>query len=161
MAKYQGPTKKKRLLQLLEALRTEHASFVPVMQDCNDYILPTRARFFTSDVNKGNRKNDKILDSTATQCANILASGLMSGITSPARQWFKLSVSNQQIAQLGSVKRWLADSAQIMSDSFLRSNLYKVLPMCYKDLGTFGTAPIYVERDENKVLKFKSFFSQA
>ncbi len=155
--KYQGPSKKKRLNQLLEALRTEHTSFVSVMQDCNDYILPTRARFLTSDVNKGTRKNDKIIDSTATQCANVLASGLMSGITSPARQWFKLSVSNQQIAQLGSVKRFLADSAQIMSDTFLRSNLYKILPMCYKDLGTFGTSPVYVERDTDKVMKFKSF----
>lgn len=157
METYRGPSKKKRLNQLVQALTLEHNSFKPVLQDCNDYILPTRARFFTSDVNKGSRKNDKIIDSTGTQCANVLASGLMSGITSPARQWFKLSVPNQQIARIGSVERWLADSALIMSNTFLRSNLYKVLPMCYKDLGTFGTAPVYVERDADKVMKFKSF----
>jgi hypothetical protein len=149
--------KKKRLLTLVASLTTDHNSFQPVMRDCADYILPTRAKFTVDDVNQGTRKNDKIIDSTATQCANVLASGLMSGVTSPARQWFKLTVGNRQIAQVGAVKRWLADAAQIMSDTFLRSNLYKVLPMCYKDLGVFGTSPIYVERDLEKVIKFKSF----
>ncbi len=152
-----GPRKKQRLNQLFAALKQERQSFIATWTDCNDYISPTRARFFTSDVNKGSRKNEKIYNGTATECANILASGLMSGITSPARQWFKLSVQNRQIASNGNVKRWLAEVASIMSDTFLRSNLYKILPMCYKDLGIFGTSPIYVERDSNNVMKFKSF----
>jgi hypothetical protein len=150
-------SKKKRLFLLVESLKQEHSSFESTMKDCNDYILPTRAKFFTEDTNKGTRKNDKIIDSTATQCANVAAAGLMSGVTSPARVWHKMTVANRQLAQMGLVKRWLSDVNQIIADTFLQSNLYKVLPMCYKDLVVFGTAAIYVERDLDKVLKFKSF----
>lgn len=150
-------TKRQKLDNLVAQLDKEFQSFQPVLQDCNDYILPTRGRFFIDDVNKGTRKNDKIIDSTATNCANVGAAGLQSGITSPARIWFELKTQIRSLNRNAAVKRWLSDVAQIMSDTFLQTNLYKVLPMCYKDLLVFGTSPIYVEADDEKVLKFKSF----
>lgn len=151
------PSKRQRLNNLVQALDIEAKSFFPIWQDVNDYVLPARGRFFVDDVNRGDRRNLKIIDSTATSCANILASGLMSGVTSPARPWFKLAVSNRMLMSLGAVKRWLDEVEEIIRMTFLRSNLYKVLPMCYKDLGNFGLGCIYVEEDSDKVMKFKSF----
>ena len=67
------PSKRQRLNNLVQALDIEAKSFFPIWQDVNDYVLPARGRFFVDDVNRGDRRNLKIIDSTATSCANILA----------------------------------------------------------------------------------------
>jgi len=78
---------------------------------------------------------------------------MMSGITSPARPWFKLSTPDPDMAELGPVKYWLDQTGRRMSDVFLRSNLYNVLPQVYSDLGGFGTAPMLIEEDFDEVIR--------
>jgi hypothetical protein len=56
------------------------------------------------------------------------------------------------------VKEWLELARARMSTAFLRSNLYNVLPICYGDLGVFGTGAIYIEEDfEGEVMRFYPF----
>ena len=43
-----------------------------------------------------------------------------------------------------------------MSQVFLRSNLYNVLPIVYGDMGNFGTGAMLVEEDFENVLRFYS-----
>jgi len=133
--------------ELKGQLKLERDSYKPQWMELGDNILPTRPRFYTSDINKGHRKNTKIIDSTATQSAGTLASGMMSGVTSPARPWFRLSTPNPALNEVGSVKRWLYEVTNIMNTSHLKSNLYNILPLTYADLGVFGTAAMSVEPD--------------
>ena len=80
----------------------------------------------------------------------------MSGITSPARPWFKLSTQGFDTSQQSPVKLWLDGVSKRMTSRFLRSNLYNVLPVVYGDLGTFGTAAMLVEKDPDTVFRFSS-----
>jgi len=146
-------SKRKRHELLRSQLETERSSFMPQWRDLADYILPTRPRFQITDANRGTRKNQKIVNSHATQSADTLRSGMMSGITSPARTWFKLSTPDPDMAEIGSVKYWLDQTGRRMADVFLRSNLYNVLPQVYSDLGAFGTAPMLVEEDFDEVIR--------
>lgn len=151
-----------KLRQKLELLRSqlenERVTFLPQWRDLADHILPRRPRFFISDVNKGDRRNQKILDSTATMSARTLRAGMMSGVTSPARPWFRLTIADQDLAEDGEIKEWLHKTAQRISTSFLRSNLYNVLPILYGDLGTFATGCIFVEEDfSGEVMRFYPF----
>jgi len=75
-------TKRQRLNALRQSMKQERQSFEPTWTDCSDFISPTRARFYTSDVNKGERRNQKIINSTATLAANTLASGMFMGANS-------------------------------------------------------------------------------
>lgn len=150
------------LRQKLEILRgqmeNERTSFLAQWRDLADYILPRRPRFFITDVNKGDRRNTKILDTTSTMSARTLRAGMMSGITSPARPWFRLTVSDPALAEQGDVKRWLHYVSDRMNTSFLRSNLYNVLPIIYGDLGVFATGCMYVEEDfDGDVMRFYPF----
>ena len=61
--------------------------------DLADYILPERGRFLTDDHNKP-KVTSKILNNTPTRAARALSAALMSGVTSPARPWFKLTLPN-------------------------------------------------------------------
>lgn len=150
-------TKRQRFEILRAELDNERSTFLSVWRDLGDYVSPMRPRFAVSDVNKGDRRNQKIIDSTATLGMRTLASGMMSGVTSPARPWFRLTVGTQQLAEFGPVKEWLYNVGQIMTTMFLRSNLYNVLPIIYSDMGTFGTAAMMVEEDLDDVMRFYPF----
>ena len=155
-------TKALNLRQKLELLRSqldnERSTFTSHWRDLSDYILPRRGRFWITDANKGDRRNQKILDTTATMAARTLRSGMMSGVTSPARPWFRITLPDQDLAEKGAVKQWLDTVRTRISTSFLRSNLYNVLPILYGDLGTFGTGAMFVEEDfTGEVMRFYPF----
>lgn len=150
-------TKRQRYEHLKAMLKNERSTFRAHWQDLNDYILPRRGRFFVDDVNRGDRRNNKIIDSTATLAARTLRSGMMSGVTSPARPWFRLTTPNPAQAEGGMVKRWLHTVSERISYTFLKSNIYNTLPVIYGDLGTFGTAAMSIEEDFDDVIRTQSF----
>lgn len=143
----QEVSKRKTFDVLKTQLESERSSFISHWRDIADYVVPRRPRFTVSDVNKGDRRNQKIIDSTATLALRTLRSGMMSGITSPARPWFRLTTPDPDLSEFGSVKSWLDLVTRRMSTVFLRSNLYNVLPVVYADLGAFGTGCMYVEEN--------------
>ena len=146
-ATYQATSKRQQYEILRGQLEIERATFLTHWRELGDYILPRRPRFTITEVNRGERKNQKIIDSTATLSVRTLRSGMMGGVTSPARPWFKLSVADPDIADIPSVKHWLHTVTKRMATIFLKSNLYNTLPIIYGDLGCFGTAAMIVEED--------------
>lgn len=143
---------------MFEKLRTqlenERTSFKPHWRDLNDHIMPRRARFFITDTNRGERRTQKIIDSTATLAVRTLRSGMMAGVTSPARPWFRLSPPSQNQEKEPGVKAWLDEVSKRMSTIFLKSNLYNVLPIVYGDMGVFSTAAMLMEEDEENIITF-------
>jgi hypothetical protein len=149
---------KRQACEILQAqLKNEASSFTAHWRDLGDYILPRRTKFFTSDTNKGDKRNKNIIDPTGTMSARTLRSGMMAGVTSPARPWFRLGFSDNQVSQIPRVKTWLKQVEDGMRSVFSRSNLYKCLPIIYGDMGTFGTGALFVERDLDNVLRFTTF----
>lgn len=152
----QDKDKRTRYNLLSAQLKNERTSFEPDWQTCNDYILSRRARFFSSDANRGGRRNQKIIDNTGTLAVRTLRSGMMAGITSPAREWKRLTTQDPDLAEYSSVKRWLSVVNDRMTNIFLRSNLYNVLPLTYGDMGVFGIGGIIMEEDMDTVVRFYS-----
>lgn len=140
-------TKRSQNERLRVQLENERTSFMTHWRDLGEFILPRRPRLTVSDVNKGDRRNQKIIDSTATLAARTLRAGMMGGVTSPARPWFRLTTPDPDMAEFGSVKEWLHLVSQRLSAIFLKSNLYNALPIIYGDIGTFGTSAMAVEED--------------
>lgn len=133
--------KRERIQQLAAALISVRKSgFDPHWTELADYILPRRVRWFTADKDKGDKRNQKIINSTAKFSARTLASGLHAGLTSPARPWMKLTTPDPSLAKFAPVKEWLHEVTTRMLTVFAQTNLYNAFPVTYGDLGTFGTA---------------------
>lgn len=150
-------TAKELLLKQLAQLKNERSSFEPHWRELSDFINPRGSRFLTSDVNRGDRRNNKIVDPTGSLAQRILASGMMSGITSPARPWFKLATPDPDMMDYGPVKIWLETCQRRMNEVFNKSNLYQSLPLIYSSIGTYGTAAMAVLDDEEDVIRTMPF----
>ena len=86
--------------QLRGQLFAERATFDAHWRELGDYYLPRRMRFWVTDRNKGDKRNQHIIDSTARFAARTLQSGLHAGLTSPARPWMRLSTPDPELAEL-------------------------------------------------------------
>jgi hypothetical protein len=147
-------SRRKRLNILWGQMKNERSSFDSHWRDLSDYILPRRAQFSLTDVNRGEKKNQNIIDSTATFSLRTLKSGLVSGITSPARPWFELTLEDKDMVEFGPVRSWLGDVSRIMSNGYRKTNYYQVVPIVYGDLGCFGTGAYFVDEDIDNIARF-------
>jgi hypothetical protein len=129
------------MMQRWSALQSERSSWISHWQEISTYLLPRSGRFLgTGQQNNGRRVHNNIYDNTGTRALKIMAAGLMSGATSPARPWFRLQTADKDLNQLQSVRVWLDDVTQRVLDVFAKSNTYRVLHQNYLELGAFGTA---------------------
>lgn len=135
-------------------LENDRASFIPVWRNCNDFILPQRARFQPSDVNRGDRRNLKIIDSTGTLAARVCSAGLVANITSPGRAWFELATADPALNDKDDVKEWLHECAEVLRDILIQSNFYTEVPTLFGDISTFGTGAMFCVDDEEDIVRF-------
>jgi hypothetical protein len=150
-------TKRARIEQIRATLWNEKMLQEPHWRDLNDYVSPRKARWFTSDRNKGDRRNQKIIDSTATFALRTLQSGMHAGMTNPARPWVKLLTPDPELNEYGAVKEWLHVVTQRMLGLFSQSNLYNALPVHYGCKGLFGTAATAVLDDDSDTFRCYSY----
>jgi len=133
-------------------LKAERASWMAHWKEISDYLLPRSGRFFIQDRDKGWRRHNNIYDSTGTRSLRVLAAGMMSGMTSPARPWFRLTTANPQLDDQGEVKLWLAQCQKVMLDIFARSNTYRALHSMYEEIAAFGTGASIILPDYQNVI---------
>lgn len=141
----------------LEALKSERSSFIALYRELSDYHLAHRGRFLVSDRNKGHKRNTRQYNNTSRMAARTLASGMMAGITSPARPWFKLAAPDPEMNEFSAVKEWLHIVQVTMNRVFSTSNLYNSLHTLYAELGVFGTGAMGVYKDFDNVIWCKPY----
>jgi hypothetical protein len=155
-----GPTSmpKRQRLNLLKAqLEEQRTPWVGDWRELNDFLMPRRGRFTPGENTRSRRLSNKIIDSAASFSLRTLAAGLCSGITSPAREWFRLTTPDPDLAEIPAVKDWLHVVTLRLQAIFARSNWYKVLPMLYKDMGAFGTGAMAMMEDPDNVIHCVTF----
>ncbi len=134
------------------ALWTERSSWDSHWRDIAKYLAPRSGRFQTSDVNRGEKKHGAVIDSTGARALRTLAAGMMSGMTSPARPWFRLALQDRDLMESAPVKQWLFETGALMRAVFGASNTYQALHQCYTELGAFGTWADFVQPDFDNVI---------
>ncbi len=143
---------RQRILSRKNALWTERSSWISHWREISDYQQPRAGRFVVTDRNRGDKRANHILDNTAVFGARTLAAGLMSGVTSPARPWFRLEIQDKDLMESGPVKTWLHDVADLLRAIFASSNTYRSLHTIYEELGLFGTGSSILLPDYNSVI---------
>lgn len=145
-----GETKKQRLQKRHGALLRERSSWDAHWMELSQQLFPRGGRFFAEDRNKGGKRHNNIYDRTGSGAKRILAAGMMSGVTSPARPWVRLKTPDDDLMKYQPVKVWMAQATREMLGMFARSNTYRVLHQMYEELGAFGTGNAMLLDDYEK-----------
>jgi Bacteriophage head to tail connecting protein len=140
-------------LRRWSALKRDRASWIDHWRDLSAFIRPRNSRFTLSETNRGTKRNDSIINSAASVAARTLASGMMAGITSPARPWFRLTTGDPDLRDVGSVRSWLHVVEERMRTQIARSNIYTCLPVVYDEIGIYGTSVFWVDEDVKDVIR--------
>lgn len=144
-----------RLNQIFAELETDRQPFDGLWREVAQYFLPKRYVWLAEKGAANQRareaKNPYILDSTGTQAARVLASGMMNGITSPSRPWFRLRIGgfdheNDEVAV------WTDEVARRMMYVMAESNFYNSIAVLYLDLVIFGSAACLIYEDDESVI---------
>ncbi len=145
----------KHLSERMSVLKGRRQSWEPSWREISRFIQPRRGQYFIqpNQNNRGTQNNTAILDNTGLMALRTLTAGMMSGITSPARPWFRLGIPDREVMALASVKAWLDDCGEHMRMVFNAGNLYSALPVIYEELGLFGSACAIVEFDREDVIR--------
>lgn len=146
------PTDRQQMSRRLNALRNERASWIPHYQQISDVLMPRAGRFLNTEPNRGEKRHNNIIDNSGTRALKILGAGMMSGMTSPARPWFRLAIADRDLMEYYPVKTWLHDVRDIMLDVFQRTNTYRVLHHHYLELGAFGTSASFIGTNLSRLL---------
>jgi len=150
----------KRFNARIAGLKQEYNTFEAHHRELAEYILPRLGRWLLTKTNEGGKKNGKIIDNTGKMALRTLSSGMMAGLTSPARPWFNLESPNPEVQEIQSVKMWLDTVKKRMNVVFARSNLYDSLPRLYAELILFGQGPIALFEDLDGSIIHSQTFTQ-
>jgi hypothetical protein len=147
-------TLQQRQKRRLSALKTDRTSYEPHWKELAQQFRPRSGRFQIGEERKGDKKHQYIVNNTTIRAVNTLSSGLMAGLTSPARPWFRLTTPDPGMAEIETVKQWLHAVEVKLRELFAKSNLYNALPSIYGELGLYATALALVIEDDDEVFRF-------
>jgi hypothetical protein len=127
------------------------------------FILPRRNIWLTEGAGtqptpnsmiRGDAINQNIVDSTGTQAMRVCSAGMVSGLTSPSRPWFKLKPTLSQGRSLDrAAQLWFDDVEDRMYAVMAGSNFYDSIAQMDEDIVVYGTAPMIVYEDEQDIIR--------
>ncbi len=125
-------------------------------QAISEYLLPRRGWFESLEdpQRPGRKRQDKIINNQPTRALRILSAGMQGGLTSPARQWFRLNLADSSVHGSGAVREYLSEVERRMYMIFASSNFYSSIHMAYTELAGFGTCCLLEDEDPDKTVRF-------
>jgi len=114
--------------------------------DVKNLFLPYRTRWLDDGglPNRGHKKMQFIVDNCPMLALRTMAAGLMAGMTSPSRPWFRLRPDDEALANQPGVMEWCERVTEGIHKILQKSNFYRAVPTFYEEIGAFGTAAMGV-----------------
>lgn len=126
------------------------------------YIEPSRSIWLTqstggwptpNNMTRGRPINNAIVDPTGTYAVRTCAAGMMSGLASPSRPWFKIIPSVKDFKIDAEGKAWIDEVENRVYTILAGSNFYNSFSQECTDLVVFGTGPCIIYEDEKDIIR--------
>lgn len=141
--------------QYIVSLHNERTQWESLWRELSDNYLPQRYRWLqnSKEFYANRARRQYIINNTGTMAARILAAGMMNGITSPSRPWFKLRVPGLKTTDFRDLSIWLEEVERVMLRIMAESNFYNSMAVMYLDMSVFGTAANLIYSDYKDVIR--------
>lgn len=121
-----------------------------------DHMAPSLGAFGQSDPTHPIQPEAQISDTTARRSSKILSAGLLSFLTSPAQDWFRLTLADKDLADYKPVRLYLQEVEEMSYDALSRSDFYAKQHIGYHTSGLFGVKSLYVDETPLGDIRFLS-----
>lgn len=117
-------------------------------------LLPRRYHWLVTPNNmtRGLPINQNVVDSTPPQALAVCAAGMMDGLSSPTKQWFRVRIPIEGFEPDTQGKRWINEFQQRIYDVLAGSNYYDAKHQMYEDEIAFATAAMLIYEDRDTVI---------
>lgn len=137
-----------------DIMMMDRQEYEPWWHELREQFAPNRGRF---DAWEKPKKGLVRRNSRARRIPDDFAAGMKSGLTSPSRPWFSLTLyDDAEYKENEDIRAWLTSVQDIMQNQMIRTNLYDQLFDVYKEQGIFGTAALLIEEDDEDVFHAKA-----
>ncbi len=149
---------KRKYKQKVKQMTDNRLNYEKRWKAIRDYQLPYIGYFDDTEdkTNPARRRDKKIYNGVAWESNQILAAGIMSGLTPPSRQWFRLSFQNRELLDNSDAGSILDQRLDIVNDCLNKSNFYNSVHSNYLELG-YGQAPLAIFGDSKVGVHFVPF----
>lgn len=160
------PQLRSYLEQRAQALRNWRNSWwMENWSDLAQFIMPRRSIWLTqsaggwptaNNMMRGQEINQAIVDPTGTYAVRVCAGGMVSGLASPSRPWFKMICSNKRDQKnLDAESRlWMDETEDRLYTILAQSNFYNSFAQECEDEIVYGTAPSICYDDASDIVRF-------
>lgn len=122
-----------------EGLKALRRPYDPLCKEVVAYFSSHQARFDRpGNAFKAPPKTSRILNPRGRLALRTLQNGMQTGVTSPARPWFRLLPRDSRYRNDDTVKRHLYQAQKEIHQLFQRSGVYDMLHTGWGHLATFG-----------------------
>ncbi|MES2531933.1 MAG: portal protein [Pseudomonadota bacterium] len=121
------------------------------------FFAPRSTRWVASDVNQGQRKDYDIINETGLLALRTLAAGMLTGMASQTRPWFRLQSDNPELNKLQDVRGWFQEVENKLREVFLKSNTYQSLLTLFGEEGLYGTSAFLIMEDDRTVIRCQPY----
>ena len=139
-------TKSEESIQRFDRLKGDRGNWEHHWQEIADFVYPRRADFTTKRA-EGEKRMNRVFDTSAIQSNELLASGLMGMMVNPASKWFALAINDPELSEDQEVKEWLSKASEIMFAEMNKpqAGFNTAMHETFLEFGSFGTASIFIQ----------------
>lgn len=140
----------------IEGARADRLSWWTHWASLSEVYMPRRYKWFITpnQYNRGSQQNGFIVNPIGVSSARNCSAGMLSGMASPLRPWFKLSTGIPALDDSYAVKIWLSQVEAQLYRIFAESNFYTSIGTAFSDLVIFGSACMLEYEDFDDVVRF-------
>ena len=151
------------ILKRVEKARGDRATWESHWTEISEYVVPAYSDMFLSNgiITPGQKKTDKLFDSTAPAALTRFRSVMESILTPRQQTWHRLKAVDPDLMKDRDTKLWFEQA----NDLLFR---YRYAPTAnyasqqseiYSSLGAFGTGCLFVDKlDKGKGLRYRAIF---
>lgn len=156
MASLQTP--KQRVMTKVLSMESTWSTWEAHIRELYEHMAPRRARWNTSDFNRGNKINSTIINNTPLLAARDFSAGFMSTVTNPVNTLFRFGLPDPEMMDYAPFKSYLHVCEERVRWLLQVSNWYGALADgIYPDLAIAGFSSMLLE-DDPKILMRSTVF---
>ena len=146
-----------QMKRLRERRKSDRSNWEAHWEEIAEYEMPASVGFVGLRT-AGEKRMQKVYDSTGIHSNELLAAGLHGLATNPASKWFSLRMTEDDWNDNDAVKQYLSEVEKRMWAAIYSpgTNFTTALHETYLAMGAFGTGVMFVGQRENGGLLFQS-----